>query len=109
MQYLKTYDDFIGNTAGRRGRLCELTGLPAADIHHIDGRDFNGCDEIENLMALSREAHEFFGQKTDYKEFLVQQHGIFMETKTPMYLRDPWNKTMLKFLDSVKKTLYWQQ
>lgn len=105
-KHLAVYDKFIGNTSGRRGRLCELTGTPGADIHHIRGRDCHGANEINNLMALAPDAHEFFGQKKQFLKFLEEVHDYFLETKEALYLRDPWNPTMLLFLDSTKKSLY---
>ena len=36
--------------------LCEVCGVKAVDIHHINGRG-KGMDVISNLMALCRDHH----------------------------------------------------
>lgn len=66
--YLKTlkYDeaDFIA---------CEVCGAPAVDIHHINAKGMGGSklrDNIENLIALCRPCHIFYGDKKQWKEFL---------------------------------------
>lgn len=69
-------------------RICELTGKPGGDIHHIEARGMGGrksVDYIENLMCLCREAHEFFGDKKQYKDWLMTIHLEYMEDQTPLY------------------------
>ena len=61
----------------------ELSNKKAADIHHIDckgmGGDPNGSkDRIEELQALTREEHEYYGDKTHYKAFLYKKHMAFL-------------------------------
>jgi hypothetical protein len=53
----------------------------ANDIHHIESRGMGGGkgkDDIENLMALTREEHIKYGDKKQYKEFLKEKHLEFM-------------------------------
>ena len=61
---------------------CEIRGCQAVDLHHIEARGMGGSNErdvIENLMALCRGHHIFYGDKKQYKEMLIQQHLKFME------------------------------
>lgn len=74
--YLKYFDydtsDFIP---------CEMCGLKAQDIHHIEARGMGGskhADNIENLMALCRQCHIDFGDKKQHKEMLKVVHKVKM-------------------------------
>jgi hypothetical protein len=61
---------------------CEICGCQSVDLHHIEARGMGGSKErdvIENLMALCRGHHIFYGDKKQYKEMLIQQHLKFME------------------------------
>jgi hypothetical protein len=61
---------------------CEICGCQAVDLHHIEARGMGGSNErdvIENLMALCRGHHIFYGDKKQYKEMLIEQHLKFME------------------------------
>lgn len=65
---------------------CEVCGAKAVDIHHIEARGMGGRNEkeanrIENLMALCRRDHILYGDKTEYKQFLIETH----ERKTKHY------------------------
>ena len=56
---------------------CEVCGRRAVDIHHITARGMGGGrgkDEIGNLMALCREHHMEYGDKKQYKDFLMEVH-----------------------------------
>jgi len=56
---------------------CEICSQKAVDIHHIEARGMGGTkqkDSIENLMALCREHHLFYGDKKEYKEWLKFIH-----------------------------------
>lgn len=56
----------------------EMSGQRVVDVHHIKaGNDRQ--DRIENLMGLTREEHEFYGDKTKYMAFLFKTHKRFME------------------------------
>jgi 5-methylcytosine-specific restriction endonuclease McrA len=60
---------------------CEVCGAQSVDIHHIEARSMGGNpkgdkDTIENLMALCRKDHENFGDKKQWKEWLIKLHNI---------------------------------
>ena len=60
---------------------CEMCGLKAQDIHHIEARGMGGskhADNIENLMALCRKCHIDFGDKKQHKEMLKVVHKVKM-------------------------------
>ena len=56
---------------------CELCGLEAIDIHHIDGRG-KGKDVIENLMGLCREDHDEAGRNPTFNKKLKAKHLIYL-------------------------------
>lgn len=81
-KYIKTYCDFFGYVEGEF-IPSELSGSFSQDIHHIKKRSQLGKDNIENLIALTREEHnEAHGGKYT-QEFLQEKHNLFME----MYLK----------------------
>ena len=56
---------------------CEVCDSKAVDIHHIEARGMGGSktkDTIENLQALCRQCHIFFGDKEQYLQFLKDKH-----------------------------------
>ena len=57
---------------------CEICGAKAVDIHHIDARGMGGTnkDNINNLMALCRECHVYYGDKKEFKDYLknIKKH-----------------------------------
>lgn len=64
----------------------EISGKPANDIHHIFCKGMGGDptgekDVIDNLMALTREEHEKYGDKVQYLDFLLEKHYAFMKSK----------------------------
>lgn len=64
----------------------ELSGKPAQAIHHIKCRGMGGDpkrkkDDIRNLMALTAEEHEKYGDKAQHMEFLQKKHYDFMRRK----------------------------
>lgn len=64
---------------------CEITGEPASDIHHIDGRG-PGKDTIENLMALTRDQHNaiHFAPNPPYTKAELQEiHLRFLANNGP--------------------------
>lgn len=64
--------------------MCEITGQPAQDIHHIHARGMGGSkrlDRIENLMAITRGRHELYGDKKKHKQFLFRTHKEFLIQK----------------------------
>ncbi len=52
----------------------EIVGNKANDIHHIIGRGKTGEDRIENLMPLTRENHNEFGDKKYCMAMLLRIH-----------------------------------
>lgn len=48
----------------------EISEDKAVDLHHIVTRE----DIIENLMYLTREEHEDYGDKTEYMAWLLKIH-----------------------------------
>ena len=56
---------------------CEVCGMTAVDIHHIECRGMGGSKEkdvIQNLQALCRACHIKYGDKKQYKGFLKEKH-----------------------------------
>ena len=65
---------------------CEVCGLKAVDIHHINARGMGGNpskdkDVIENLQALCRECHTNYGDQRAYKQWLKDKHTLAMCTR----------------------------
>lgn len=54
----------------------ELSGGEAQDIHHIIRRGLcgNQANHILNLMALTRQEHEDYGDKKQYLSLLIRAH-----------------------------------
>jgi predicted restriction endonuclease len=77
--HVKIYLDYFGYDISDT-ILCEICGAKAVDIHHIEARSMGGNpkgdkDTIENLMALCRKDHENFGDKKQWKEWLIKLHN----------------------------------
>jgi len=82
-KHKKIYLDYFGYVEGDFVP-CEICGNPAVDIHHIDARGMGGSDSkdfIENLMALCRSHHDFYGDKKKYKDFLRNIHTSVVNKK----------------------------
>lgn len=78
--HTKTYLNFFGYDTSDF-IPCEMCGLKAQDIHHIEARGMGGskhADNIENLMALCRKCHIDFGDKKQHKEMLKVVHKVKM-------------------------------
>ena len=61
----------------------ELSGQRASDTHHIICRGAGGTkedDRIENLMALTREEHQEYGDKKQYMAMLFRRHLNFLSS-----------------------------
>ena len=72
--HTKVYLDYFGH---EDFLPCEICNSKANDIHHIDCRGMGGSkekDEIENLMGLCRKCHIHFGDKKQYKDYLIEVH-----------------------------------
>ena len=76
IKYKKVYIEALGFIPGEF-IPCELSGGPAVDIHHIDGRG----DRIENLMALTRELHTKHGDIRKDKFMLLSRHFDYLISK----------------------------
>lgn len=86
-KHTRIYYDFFGYSPGDFVP-SELSGLPCVDINHIDARGMGGDpqgkkDNIFNLMGMTREEHDKYGDKKQYKEALKEIHLAFMETRIP--------------------------
>lgn len=53
----------------------ELSGSKGVDIHHIVNRE----NRIENLMLLTREEHQKFGEIKNKMVWLLKQHRAFLD------------------------------
>ena len=85
-KHTKLYFDFFGidydPVSGWHNCRSEISGLPAQDINHIECRGMGGSktkDYIENLMALTREEHEKYGDKKQYIEYLKEVHSNYID------------------------------
>ena len=58
----------------------EYSGLPAEDIHHLTFRSQGGKDEVENLMALTREEHDRAHSDREFNERLKKIHLKRLQT-----------------------------
>lgn len=77
-KYKQIYWDFFGYKPGD-WIPCEIPdcGKEAVDINHIECDGMGGTKEepkIENLMGTCREHHIYYGDKKQYKEFLISTH-----------------------------------
>jgi HNH endonuclease len=60
---------------------CEICGAKAVDIHHIKARGMGGDpkkDHIDNLVALCRRCHAFYGDKKQHMDLF---HEIVQNRK----------------------------
>jgi hypothetical protein len=76
--HTKIYFDYFGYDKNSFIE-CEVCGAKAVDLHHIERRGMGGsksADRIENIMALCRKHHEEFGDKKQWKEWLIKLHTI---------------------------------
>ena len=88
-KHTKIYFDFFNvdydPQTGWHDCKSELSGLPAQDIHHVESRGIGGskhANRIENLMALTREEHEEYGDKKQWKSFLKTAHDDYIRRFT---------------------------
>lgn len=76
MSYIKTYCNYFGYDYDEF-IPSELSGQTASDIHHLCFRSQLGTDNIENLMALTREEHDQAHGGKYTREFLQEKHNQF--------------------------------
>lgn len=84
-RHTKIYMDFFGYDKSDF-IPSELSGQPAQAVHHIKCRGMGGDpqhkrDEIKNLMALTTEEHEEYGDKDQWLEYLQSSHMQFIWKK----------------------------
>ena len=64
---------------------CEICGVPANDIHHIQSRGMGGTskdlDTIENLMALCRNHHNQCGASIKFNQYAKKIHLHFIKMR----------------------------
>ncbi len=103
-KYTKLYYNFFGYTIDPGFFVpCELTGQKAVDIHHISCGGMGGTDQedtIENLMALTRDCHQIFGDKKQFNDILLEAHLHFINHGESLIQHDPHNiifDELLKF------------
>jgi hypothetical protein len=77
-KHTKIYMDFFGYD-NSDFIPSELSGKPAQAVHHIKCRGMGGDpkgkkDNIRNLIALTAEEHEEYGDKEQYLEYLQSSH-----------------------------------
>lgn len=76
---------------------CEICGLRAVDINHIDCRGMGGTDDplynsIENLMGTCRDHHVQYGDKKEFRPFLIETHFEFMSANGVKYDKEFFEK-----------------
>lgn len=107
-KHLRVYDQFFGTSSGTRS--CELFGL-SRNVHvtHIDASGMGGRDsahKISNLMCLRAEAHEFYGDKTEWKEFLREVHDYYMDRQIPWFNVNPMDNRLFPFLKKFPRIMH---
>jgi len=78
----------------------EISGDRCQDVHHIEARGMGGSgkdDRIENLMGLTREEHEDYGDKTQYMAYLYEMHGHEMEANGVKFDKKWINEQIKKY------------
>ena len=75
---------------------CEILGVRANDIHHIECRGAGGTtkeENIDNLMALDRVVHLIYGDKQIHMDFLTVAHQRFLRDQTPYIRVNPYHES----------------
>lgn len=105
-KHIKVYLDFFGY--GITDFIpSEISGHRAVDIHHIDCRGMGGSNEsdyIENLIAVTRDEHDKFGDKKAFIEYLYSCHLRFIIDQRSNY-KIRWDKIPLPFRDKLMDEL----
>ena len=77
IQYKRIYLDYWGY--GEQDYVpSEFSGLRATEIHHLLPKSLGGKDEIENLIALTREEHEEAHANPVFNKKLKEKHLIYI-------------------------------
>jgi hypothetical protein len=84
----------------------EISGRRAVDLHHIDARGMGGSkerDSIFNLIALTREEHEEYGDKKEFKDFLRFKHFNYILSRRPDAIYSGDYPELQKYADELLK------
>ena len=100
-RHTRVYFDAFGYAEGDY-IPSELSGDKSVDVHHIDCKGMGGDpsgekDRIENLQALTRKEHDFFGDREHLKSFLYQKHKDFLEFNGVKYDESYLNAQIEKY------------
>lgn len=76
MNYIEKYCDYFGYCYDEF-IPSELSNKQSADIHHIIFRSAGGKDNIENLMALTRDEHDESHGGSLRVDYLQEKHNQF--------------------------------
>jgi hypothetical protein len=80
-KHIKVYTEFFRIDNPDEG-IDELFGFSGNNIHHIYARGMGGSklrDGIDNLMCLRQDVHEIVGDKSAFRELLIDAHRLYME------------------------------
>ncbi len=82
-KHTKIYLKALGHDLGDPNQYIEseLSPKKAVDIHHIISRGKGGEDRIENLMAVTREEHNYYGDKKEWMCFLLNKHREYLKNR----------------------------
>jgi hypothetical protein len=83
-QHVKTYLQGFGYSIADF-IPCEICEARAVDIHHIEARGMGGTtqqESVSNLMALCRKCHDYYGDKKEFKEYLIEVHNNKLNGKS---------------------------
>ena len=75
----------------------EISTEKAVDIHHIIGRGKKGKDIIENLMAVTREEHNKYGDRRCYMVMLLKIHRQFLRNNNVIFSEEYFNEIIYKY------------
>lgn len=104
-KYKDIYYEFFGYDKGEF-IPCEISGAKSDDLHHIDCRKIGGSklkDNIENLIAVTREEHVKYGDKKQYMLLLYETHLKFIRDQNPRY-KINWENIPQAYRESLKLT-----
>lgn len=87
--YFDVYRQAFGYDEEERP-ICEITGKPADQIHHMEWGRHQDSDRPENLIALIFELHHMVETRhREANELLKIAHERFTKTRKPLYKTDP--------------------
>lgn len=89
--YIKTYLSYFKLDNPDEG-IDELFGFMGNNVHHIYARGMGGSklrDNIENLMCLRQDVHEIVGDKSAFRELLIDAHKLYMQEQLSFLQASP--------------------